>query len=947
MFPSANYFRDIPCPFFSRVACPRPNCHFKHIQTSSQSNANTNASSASSLINIPPDANETLNKLINQLSSAATSNAAAATAATTITNSMPSIDITSILQSTLLQSLTVFANALNSTPQSTMSKNETSEKLTQALSTIATQLNQHQTQTQTTTNTAESFPEYRPTPIVELERRKQRVHHPIVKTNIKTEPIDFDSNEYVQATFSPPSNSPPQSVVDQPESMEVIHPKVSTAAKSTLPISLQTITKQSTADDNHSWVTPPMRRKLSSSSSDHNDFDERKPLVKKIASSESIQSPRKITSKPTATVKPNIIGNAIKPTPPTDPMLKRIPKRTISTKVRIMDVDLDRVPVTSTISVDANKKVTLLKRPSSGTNEIPQKKAKIIPTTTKPTASTTIGQNINKQKPITNGNNKSNISDEDDELALFDHAFSSAKSSETITVSKKPMSSFPPNTIQQFTSRYSSVTTANTQNDSTASASNIYTRAETSSDGRRIAHQPKVHSISTNTSFTPLLQPLVDPNSSTNKIPFKTRQEYLTFFLNQLKSRPSNANDLIPATPVFARAQAIEKEIFDKSTNKNSYLNLAAKHLRQLRSEDTNTKPTNEQSSSKKVNVHRLVVSHSAMLTGGKTENVSFGIKKQKEIDIQALTEYELYTLLLVYKASERDIIENGYPAFSLDFPDKVLIKNKNPLYNPITKSHSSDPNTRICCRCSKTYKIDINGEYVKQEDCIYHWGRMRSQRVAGQIEKTYGCCSGKISSGGCAVSKYHVHDSDDTQLLSGYVKTQPLRKPLVNNESYGIYALDCEMCYTMEGVELVRVSIVNHKLQSVYETLVKPHHKILDYNTRWSGITENQLKPCNITLEDVQKRLLKLFNDKTILIGHSLESDLKALKIVHHTVIDTSLVFPHPKGRPYKRALKTLMSEFLTKIIQENTDGHDSIEDASSCMELMLWRVKQDLKSS
>ncbi|CAF4690937.1 unnamed protein product, partial [Rotaria magnacalcarata] len=80
---------------------------------------------------------------------------------------------------------------------------------------------------------------------------------------------------------------------------------------------------------------------------------------------------------------------------------------------------------------------------------------------------------------------------------------------------------------------------------------------------------------------------------------------------NQLKSRPSNANDLIPATPVFARAQAIEKEIFDKSTNKNSYLNLAAKHLRQLRSEDTNTKPTNEQSSSKKVNVHRLVVSHS------------------------------------------------------------------------------------------------------------------------------------------------------------------------------------------------------------------------------------------------------------------------------------------------------------------------------------------------
>ncbi len=55
----------------------------------------------------------------------------------------------------------------------------------------------------------------------------------------------------------------------------------------------------------------------------------------------------------------------------------------------------------------------------------------------------------------------------------------------------------------------------------------------------------------------------------------------------------------------------------------------------------------------------------------------------------------ELYTFLLAYKASERDLIENGYPAFSLDFPDKVLIKNKNPIYNSTIKIHSSDRNIR------------------------------------------------------------------------------------------------------------------------------------------------------------------------------------------------------------------------------------------------------------
>jgi hypothetical protein len=46
---------------------------------------------------------------------------------------------------------------------------------------------------------------------------------------------------------------------------------------------------------------------------------------------------------------------------------------------------------------------------------------------------------------------------------------------------------------------------------------------------------------------------------------------------------------------------------------------------------------------------------------------------------------------MLPYKASEQDIMENGYPAFSLDFPNKVLIKSKNPIYNSTVKIHSSD----------------------------------------------------------------------------------------------------------------------------------------------------------------------------------------------------------------------------------------------------------------
>jgi hypothetical protein len=242
---------------------------------------------------------------------------------------------------------------------------------------------------------------------------------------------------------------------------------------------------------------------------------------------------------------------------------------------------------------------------------------------------------------ILDGITTTKTSDEDHELALLDQAFSVSKPSQTTTtVSKKTTPTVPPSSIQQFISRYPSLT--NTENDSNPSTSTSRTRAETSTDGRRIAHQPKVHSNSTNHSFTPLLQPLVDPNSSVNKIPFKTRQEYLTFFLNELKKRPIDTNDLTPITPVYSRAQTIEKEIFDKSTNKNSYLNLAAKYLRQLRSEDTNNNKTKTEQISppKKPNAQKLVVSHSAMLTGGKTDNLSFGIKKTKQIDIKTLTGY-------------------------------------------------------------------------------------------------------------------------------------------------------------------------------------------------------------------------------------------------------------------------------------------------------------------
>lgn len=72
-------------------------------------------------------------------------------------------------------------------------------------------------------------------------------------------------------------------------------------------------------------------------------------------------------------------------------------------------------------------------------------------------------------------------------------------------------------------------------------------------------------------------------------------------------------------------------------------------------------------------------------------------------------------------------------------------------------------------------------------------------------------------------------------------------------------------------------------------------------------------------SLLDVQATLLTMFSDHTILVGHSLESDFKALKLIHNTVVDTSMMFPHKNGPPQKRALRNLCSEYLRKIIQND----------------------------
>lgn len=356
------------------------------------------------------------------------------------------------------------------------------------------------------------------------------------------------------------------------------------------------------------------------------------------------------------------------------------------------------------------------------------------------------------------------------------------------------------------------------------------------------------------------------------------------------------------------------------------------------------------------------------------------------------------------------------------------LSSKSTSLQSPLSDMQLQPSEERECCRCGKGFFITLDGEYLTQEHCIYHWGRMTRVYAGSEFKKVYSCCNGETDVKGCTINKLHVW----TGLLSGFngpfdgfVKTEPsprklkkFEKMLMNkfyyqnmnldclelqpedtledDESEGVYALDCEMSYTGRGLELTKVTVVAVDGSLVYEKLVKPDIEIVDYNTRYSGVTEADFSdPRNYaTLKQVQKDLLKFIYDDTILIGHSIENDLKVLKIIHKTVIDTSITFPHMNGFPFRQSLKALTKNILKRDIQmqtqsggslvaqsqqphhhhhhhhisaeltdcdsscssrnssssnsassnsSNSFGHCSLEDSRASLELMLWRVRKD----
>lgn len=200
-------------------------------------------------------------------------------------------------------------------------------------------------------------------------------------------------------------------------------------------------------------------------------------------------------------------------------------------------------------------------------------------------------------------------------------------------------------------------------------------------------------------------------------------------------------------------------------------------------------------------------------------------------------------------------------------------------------------------------------------------------------------------------VSNNDIGDTNNTKDTSGI--NDNTNDNQVSNHQYNLLAMDGEMIYTTQGIELARLSIVDWNENVILDVLTRPIGKVVDWNTRFSGLSREMIKnfipiiPLTIShlpivsnfplksslseeeekckgkekeLKDKQEKWEKedlneidnkmisfdnlrsffishLIKSETILVGHSLENDLHYLGLEHWNIIDTAHLFPFRKS--------------------------------------------------
>ena len=277
--------------------------------------------------------------------------------------------------------------------------------------------------------------------------------------------------------------------------------------------------------------------------------------------------------------------------------------------------------------------------------------------------------------------------------------------------------------------------------------------------------------------------------------------------------------------------------------------------------------------------------------------------------------------------------------------------------------------------------------------------------------KKVWSCCNQPPSSEPCSGARFHepnYYEIGEIEALWQYHPTpRPSWRARESGQIRSAVALDCEMGTSKSGdSELIRISLVDHFTSEVLiDQLVFPSVWMRHLNSKYSGVTWADMnearsrRTCIFGRDKARRKVWEYVGPETVVIGHSLNNDLGALRWIHRRVVDTFLIEfrldeelkaeqeaqskemevaqgagtepdggvsldstkmqedqaqggdmeKEEKKKPGKGngqfSLKTLARTRLGREIQnKGKEGHDSLEDAIAARDLADWHVKKAL---
>ncbi|TRM67741.1 Rexo1 protein [Schizophyllum amplum] len=382
-----------------------------------------------------------------------------------------------------------------------------------------------------------------------------------------------------------------------------------------------------------------------------------------------------------------------------------------------------------------------------------------------------------------------------------------------------------------------------------------------------------------------------------SQVPIATRQSMLKVIYERFRELYSS---ILPANPTLASEHALrqEEELYN-SSSKAGYSMAVIHYAGQIK---RRPKPTN--------------INHDSV---GTKADIAARAEQKKSLKALTLTKANLQRYV-----HPIDVLSSW--GYIVDIPQ-----------GPGGDVSSMDGQTVKCERCCNNFMVLA----PPGDDCTFHWGKLHTTRINGERARVRTCCGKTASeSEGCTTGPHVFYESDPLVLHSRHpFSFLPSRSP--DRKTLDVIALDCEMIYTTGGMRVARVSLIDGAGATIFDEFVKMDEgvAVLDYNTRFSGVKPEHLQRATHDLAGIREKLHALMDEETILVGHALDNDLKTLRIVHRTCVDTALLFPHPHGAPYRKALRDLTREHLGVVIQQSSsNGHSSAEDASVTLDLVRW---------